>query len=244
VAVIDHHPLTPRGKYRDVFLDVREGTGATVTMLYEYLAAMDIPIPTWLASMMVYAIATETLDLSRNCTEPDLRAYLALLTRANMRVLGEIRHARLPRVYFLQIQDAMRNAYVYGRVAWSHLDKVEHPEIVPEVAELLLRLERITWSFCTAYQQDSLIVSLRSSKKGAHCGQILKRVVGKGGSAGGHEWMAGGYLDLTGLSLSDRESRRKEFVRDMLVKMEGRSSQKLEPSDVQARPLVEEMPAG
>ena len=73
-----------------LFLDVRVESGATVTMLYEYLSACGITIPTWLASMMVYAVATETLDLSRNCAMPDLQAYLGLLSRANMKILGQI----------------------------------------------------------------------------------------------------------------------------------------------------------
>ena len=242
VAVFDHHPLPARRATGDLFLDVRVGSGATVTTLYEYLSACGIAIPTWLASMMVYAVATETLDLSRNCTAPDLDAYLGLLARANMRILGQIRHARLPRIYFAQLKEAMRNACLFGRTAWSHLDKVDQPEIVPEIAELLLRMERVAWSFCTAYQGGSMIVSLRSTRKGVHCGSLLKRVIGKNGSGGGHEWMAGGVLDLQGIEGAARDARRMEFVRNLLYRTEKKPSIVTEQPETLARPLVEGFP--
>lgn len=242
VAVFDHHPLAARRASADLFLDVRVESGATVTMLYEYLCACGITIPTWLASMMVYAVATETLDLSRNCAAPDLQAYLGLLSRANMKLLGQIRHARLPRIYFAQLKEAMRNACLFGRTAWSHLDKVDQPEIVPEIAELLMRMERVAWSFCTAYQGDSMIVSLRSTRKGVHCGSLLKRVIGKNGSGGGHEWMAGGFLNLQGLEGPAREARRMEFVRNLLYRTEKKQSIVTEQPEALARPLVELAP--
>ena len=242
VAVFDHHPLPARRAAGDLFLDVRVEAGATVTTLYEYLSACGIAIPTWLASLMAYALATETLDLSRNCTAPDLDAYLGLLARANMKILGQIRHAKLPRIYFAQIKEAMRNACLFGRTAWSHLDSVDQPEIVPEIAELLLRMERVAWSFCTAYQGDSMIVSLRSTRKGVHCGKLLKQVIGKNGSGGGHEWMAGGYLNLQGVEKTARDARRMEFARNLLYRTEKKESIVTEQPEALARPLVEVLP--
>lgn len=243
VAVFDHHPMPARRHTDNLFLDVRVESGATATTLYEYLSACGITIPTWLASMMVYAVATETLDLSRNCTAPDLQAYMGLLARANMKILGQIRHARLPRVYFAQLKEAMRNACLYGRTAWSHLENANQPEIVPEIAELLLRMERVAWSFCTAYQGDSMIVSLRSSRRGVHCGKLLKRVIGRNGSGGGHERMAGGILNLQGIAEADRDARRLDFVRNLVSRAEKKPSILTEKPEVLARPLVEP-PAG
>jgi len=239
VAVIDHHPISRRrAKPRAVFTDIRTGMGATATIMTEYLLAAEVSIPKWLASILAYAIATETLDLSRDSTPRDLDAYTALLARANFGLLGRIRHAPLPRSYFARLQEAIHNVHTYGRVAWTHLPAVENPEIVAEIADLLLRMERITWSFCTAFADDRLVVSLRSSSASARCGQILKREVGKNGSAGGHHRMAAGFLDLTRFPDRNREALREEFTREVLGRIERRSEASDEPLREMAQPLV------
>jgi nanoRNase/pAp phosphatase (c-di-AMP/oligoRNAs hydrolase) len=237
VAVFDHHPFKTKKKWSDIFGDIRVGTGATASVMYEYLTAAGIVIPKWLASIMAYAIAAETLDLSRSCTDLDLEAYTSLLARSNMTIIGDIRHAPLPRSYYVQLQEAIRNAFVYGRVAWTHLDAVQQPEIVAEIAELLCLMERVTWAFCTGYHGDNLLVSIRSEKKGARCGSMLKSLVKKQGSVGGHNQMAAGYLDMKGLSPEEKESRREAFVKGLIARIEKRLVQS-EPVEMVAKPLV------
>jgi nanoRNase/pAp phosphatase (c-di-AMP/oligoRNAs hydrolase) len=242
VAVFDHHPLgrhAQPAKESGLFTDIRSGTGASASILYEYLQACEIAIPKWLATIMAYAIATETMDLSTHTTDLDLKAYHDLLARGNMSVLGEIRHAPLPRSYYGQLQEAMQNAYVYGRVAWSHLDDVQHPEIVSEIADLLLRAERITYSFCTAICEKDMLVSLRSSHSRARCGYLIKRVIGSDGSAGGHHRMAAGVIDVKELSSKEREARRLTLVKALLAAIEHRTLEPGETLDQMAKPLVE-----
>jgi hypothetical protein len=108
-----------------------------------------------------------------------------------------------------------------------------------EMADLLMRMERITWSFCTAYVDDRLIISLRSSHKGANCGGFLKRIIGDGGSAGGHPRMAAGYIDLAGQSEEDRENRREKLVKDVLARITGRTEPLQEALGLVTQPLVE-----
>ncbi|TAN39105.1 MAG: hypothetical protein EPN23_00570 [Verrucomicrobia bacterium] len=239
VGVIDHHPQTRAKKGFDGLMDFRPGTGATASIMYEYLKEAEIAVPSWLAALLLYAIATETLDFSRRFTPLDIEAYTALLPHANMKILGAIRHAALPRSYFALLRDAMDHAQLYGRVAWSHLDAVAHPEIVPEIADLLSRIERVTWTFCTAWRDDEMLISMRSSQPGARCGQLLRAVIGARGNAGGHFNMAAGQLDLTGKTPTEREELREEIVRDLIGWIERRSADSEEPFDTQAHPLVE-----
>lgn len=224
VGVFDHHP-PPRTKRENAipFQDIRGETGATATILYEYLRVAKITIPPWLASLMVYAIATETLDLSRNWTPEDRAAYVDLVSQANMSLVGRIRHTALPRSYYVQLQDALRNTFIYGRVAWSHIENVRAPEIVPEVADFLCRMERVTWSFCTGYHRDELFVSLRSSLPTARCGALTRRITSAwGGAGGGHDWMAAGVIPLRGLDESGREALREQLVQRLLQQIEKR----------------------
>ncbi|MBN1675487.1 MAG: DHH family phosphoesterase [Kiritimatiellae bacterium] len=229
VGVFDHHPGGKRVREPSLFMGIIPGMGATATMVFEYLSAAGIAIPKWLASVMVYAIATETLDLSAETPARDLDAYARLLPRCNFRTIGEIRHAPLPRAYYEQLAQAMTNGRTYGRLAWSHLDGVAHPEIVPEIADLLLRMERITWAFCTGFMDDRLLVSIRSSKRKARCDRLLRKRMGRRGSAGGHDRMAAGYLDLGGLPAEERLARRDALVQRLVTAIEGHEPETVQP---------------
>jgi nanoRNase/pAp phosphatase (c-di-AMP/oligoRNAs hydrolase) len=215
VAVIDHHQHATSRPGHNLIVDIRSGAGATTTIAHEYLKAAGIPVPRWLASIMAYAIASETLDLSRDCERADLDAYNALIDRADLKLIGRIRHAPLPRAYFSHLQEAITNARRVGNVAWSHLRSVQQPEIIAEVADLLLRMEGMRWSFCTANLNGGLVISMRSSQRGARCSHILRSVVRNAGSAGGHHRMAAGYVNMEKLSPAQRESRRRELVLEL-----------------------------
>jgi hypothetical protein len=154
-----------------------------------------------------------------------------------MSVIGRIRHAPLPRSYYVQLQEAIRNAFVFRRVAWTHLDAVAQPEIVAEIAELLCLMERVTWAFCTAYHGDHMLISLHSEQKGARCGHLLKSVVKKQGSVGGHHQMAAGYLDMRGLLPEEKETQRVAFVKGLISRIEKKPVQ-TEPVELFATPLV------
>lgn len=227
IGVIDHHPPPKQAVDAAPFQDIRRGAGATATILYEYLAAAEVPVPTWLASLMVYAIASETLDLSRNWTPEDREAYVALIARANMRRLGQIRHAPLPRSYYVQLQEALKNTFLYGRAAWAHVESVMQPEIVPEIADLLCRMERVTWSFCTGCYEDRLLVSLRSSTASVHCGKVLRKVLAAlNGEGGGHDWMAAGFILLGERDKTEQSVLRERLIAHLVEAIERRAVQR------------------
>jgi len=205
VAVFDHHPPSPRlppGLWRDI----RPHIGACSSVLYEYLAAAGVPVPAWLASCMVYAIETETMDFTRGGTAFDRTAYLDLLPRASLRILGRIKHAPLPLSYFSLLQQATASARWLGRVAWTHLPQAPNPEIAAEVADRLVRLENITHAFCTALGPDTLWISVRSNRRNAGCAAWVRAAVRSRGSAGGHDRLAAGSIPITGLSAEERNA--------------------------------------
>ncbi|MDO9540745.1 MAG: DHH family phosphoesterase [Kiritimatiellia bacterium] len=229
IAVFDHH----HGRYKtpaNMVIDINPAFGATSTRLWEYLRTANIPIPKWLAAIMAYAITTETFDFIRHATERDIRAYTFLLNRCNMKILGQIKNAPVPRAYYSYLAEAVVNAQTYGRAAWTHLAGVKQPEIVAEIADLLLRMERIRWAFCTGFTDDRLIVSIRSEVVSLHCGRLLRSLIGrKEGSAGGHEQAAAGFIDVSKLSATERIQRRDALEVKLLAKIEGRLSDTARP---------------
>lgn len=232
IAVFDHHH---HGKYTapaGMFIDIKPAFGATSTRFWECLRAANIPIPKWLAAIMAYAITTETFDFIRHVSERDITAYTALLNQCSVRTLGQIKNAPLSRTYYGYLAEAVSNAQTYGRAAWTHLASVKQPEIVAEIADLLLRMERITRAFCTGFTDDRLVVSVRSKTAGLHCGRLLRSVIGKkNGSAGGHEQAAAGFMDISSLPATERIQLRDALEAKMLARLEGRIS-------ATARPLL------
>ena len=238
VAVFDHHPMLRDHSRPGLFIDLRPRMGACASVLQEYLAACDITPPPWLASCLVYAILAETIDFTRGFQPLDREAYLALSGRANLRMLGRIRNAPLPQLYFSLLQEAIANTRLYGRIAWSHLPEVPQPEIIADIADRLARLERISWSFCSGLHAGRLIVSLRSSRRDARCGKLLQRAFHGEGSAGGHDRMAAGSLDVSHLSGEERTKRVEEITLRLLKQLDRRHAQRTDTDEIQTRPLA------
>ena len=239
VGVFDHHPLSRRAKTEGMFLDIRPGVGATASIMWEYLNACSILPPAWLATCLCYAILTETRSFTRGFTPLDRQAYLSLLTRADLRMLGSIQQAPLPQSYFAALQEGFMHTRFYGHIAWTHLKSAPHPELISEIADQLLRLERITWSFCTGVIDGQLMVSLRSARRDTRCDRILKTVMGPQGSAGGHDRMSAGSMDLRALSTEEREERIGAFTRALLRRLDPRHAARDDAEALESRRLTE-----
>ncbi|QEM70027.1 phosphoesterase [Geobacter sp. FeAm09] len=192
--LIDHHPLRDASRTCR-WADVRDGYGATATILYEYLVAQNITIGTKLATALFYAIKSETQDLGREANRPDRDAYLRLFPVANKRILYEITHPKLPVEYFLAIHNGLENTLIYGKLLVVNLMAICFPEMVAEVADYLIRLEGAETVLSMGHYNDGVILSLRTTDSLLNAGETIKRLVAGRGTAGGHGTMAGGKLD-------------------------------------------------
>lgn len=218
LIVIDHHP-SRRKTPLATFADLRPNYGATATILTEYLNASGLPIPVSLATALFYGIASETQDLGREAREPDNKAYLALFPKANKRILSHIRNAPVPRSYFQHLETGLRNSFTYKNVIGTRLGPVSGQDIVPLIADLLLRLERMSWSIVLGRCDGRLFVSIRTRNPRAHSGRLLRRVLGSRGSAGGHDMVAGGFVPLNGLSEKETEVLEDRLIRRFMAQV-------------------------
>ncbi|MFQ5743440.1 MAG: bifunctional oligoribonuclease/PAP phosphatase NrnA [Acidobacteriota bacterium] len=215
-AVIDHHPS--RGAIPGVrFLDIREGYGATSTMLAEYADACGVHLGQQLVTAIFYAIKSETQELGREASDADRRVYLRLFTTSDKEALARIQRARVPREYFRAFGLAIESAEVYGRTVVSDLRRVENPDFVAEIADFLLRLEGVDWACCMGRYGDLLVLSLRTTDAEAHAGKVIRSVVTGLGSAGGHGMSAGGRIPLG----SESYAKVSAQVQDILLRALG-----------------------
>jgi len=194
--VIDHHPC--RRLTRQVrFSDVRKDYGATCTILLEYLAKAGLTADITLATAMLYGIGSDTQDLGREATAADIDAFEDLYPLANKRMLSQIQRGTVPKEYFQMLSQALQNARLYeDRVIIAHLGPIDNPDMVGEMADLLLREDDTIWTLCTGSVNDTLRISVRTDDPANRADLIVKHVVARHGTGGGHMTYAGGQIQL------------------------------------------------
>jgi nanoRNase/pAp phosphatase (c-di-AMP/oligoRNAs hydrolase) len=208
--VIDHHPV--RRTTRAPLVDVRPEYGAVATILFEYLQSCECKIPAQLATALFYGIHSETEALGREASEADTSAYLSLFPLTNKKHLARIERPSLPRSYFQVLGRSLQGASTYRNVVVARLGAVQVPELVAEVADLLVRLERITWSLCMAWHEDRLVLSIRTTNTRARAGRLIQRLVGRRGRAGGHNMLAGGWMEGSGWDQEEKSKLEEELA--------------------------------
>lgn len=192
--VLDHHP-TRRASHGVPFADIRTSYGATATLATEYLLAADLEPTRELATALVYAIRAETQNFAREFSGPDKTLYEAMLPRADIRALARIQTPPLPWTYYQSLHRAIESVRAVSTLVVSHLGSVAQPDIVPEVADLLLRLEGKTWSLATGVYDGRLYLSMRTTNPRADAGRMMRRLLGRRGKGGGHGMIAGGWME-------------------------------------------------
>jgi len=213
LLVIDHHPRLKTTVAP--WADIRPGYGATATILAEYLHHSGLAVPAWLATALAYGISSETRDLGRGAGERDLEAYLRIYPKVRKRILALIEHPRRPRSYFTVLDRALHKAVCYRNVIGSRLGDVETPDSVAEIADFLLAHERMGWSVVTGRHGGQLHVSLRAIR-GRGAGHLLRELLRERGTAGGHGRMAGGQIDIVGLTPFEIEALEEELLGQIL----------------------------
>jgi len=194
--VFDHHPF--RRATRHVrFSDVRKDYGAACTILWEYLVKADLTPDITLATAMLYGIGSDTQDLGREATSADIEAFEALYPLANKRMLSQIQRGTVPKEYFQMLSQALQNARLYeDRVIVAHLGPIDNPDMVGEMADLLLREDDTIWTLCTGFYNGKLWISVRTDDQANRADLIVKHVVVRHGTGGGHMTYAGGQIPL------------------------------------------------
>jgi nanoRNase/pAp phosphatase (c-di-AMP/oligoRNAs hydrolase) len=214
-VVIDHHP--PRaGSARAPWCDIRPELGATSTIVFEYLRDRRVPIDASLATAFFFALRTETRDLGRESTEAERRAYLELVPVVDHAMLYRMTHPKVPGAHFAALDRALRSAQVLGDIVAVNLGPLGYPDLVAEIADLLLSYEGARFVLCMGAYEGSAYLSLRTEASQARAGSMMRHIVGREGAAGGHGTMAGARLFVPVGSDAQLETLFVEMVRRLV----------------------------
>lgn len=206
--VIDHHALR-RATRSAQLIDIRRGYGATATILLEYLLEAGITPDAPLATALLYGIRSDTQELGREGSRADIKAMGLLFPMANKRMLGEIQRGSVQRAYFQMLAEALKSARVYGNCIITELGRTENPDMIGEVADLLERDEDAMWAMCSGFFGDKLLISIRTSQEGKRADEVMREIVARRGTGGGHQTYAGGQIPLQTRTDAERAKLEK-----------------------------------
>ena len=228
VACVDHHPLVP-STLELPFSDVRPDYGSTSTIMTEYLRLFSVEPSARVATALFYGIRTDTLGLTRRTSDVDREAYTYLQQYVDHEALVAIENPPLTRDYFRHLRDAIEHARVFGDLVLTHLDEMPYPDLVAEVADLLLKVEKAHWSVCMGWFDHMMFVSVRTDDPSGDAGVFVRQVVRELGSAGGHNTMAAARLALDDDDpAGDFDGLKRELISRLLEQI-GRLEEEGEP---------------
>ncbi len=228
--VIDHHQykeLTQSSRW----VDVRPEYGASASILFEYLQSQNVKIATKLATILFYAIKSETEDLGRDWTKSDRDAYMKLMPLCNNRILHEITRPKASRVYFKYFNVGLNNAKIFGNTLIFNLYAIDHPEIVAEIADFLMRVEGIEIVLGLGHFQGEGVLSMRTSQLESHAGSLMQEIIKGLGTGGGHSMTAGGQIHLESTDRAAIDKLESELIRRLFAA--------LDRTPVEPEPLVQ-----
>lgn len=226
VAAIDHHPR-PRKSSKVPYRDIRPDYGASSTIIYEYFESLNISVPRDIATALFYAIFSETQSLGREGSQADKKAYLNLLPQIHFSQLSKIQFPAISKEFVCNLSDVLVNTFYYKNLTGVILDQLPYPDFIAEMADFLLRMRNITWSICIGSYKNLIHVSLRTTNTDANASRVLKRIIPRYGTAGGHDMIAGAQVKIDRRKKKSVETIKKEIVRKMLKELNHRPAESL-----------------
>lgn len=220
-VVIDHHHPIRDGLEQIPFVDIRPDIGATVSIVFQYLEAMNLSIDPDLATAIFYGVRTDTRALSRDSSLADQYAYFKLLSVLDHKKLAQVEQAGLPREYFQAFSKGLLSTKVYEKVLVTYQGEMHRPDFSAEMADLLIRHEDKLAVLCMGVHDRVLYLSMRTSSDELDAGNLIQQLVTSPAKAGGHGKSAGGQVPL-GLQTAEQLAAdvEKNFLQVMGEKEE------------------------
>jgi nanoRNase/pAp phosphatase (c-di-AMP/oligoRNAs hydrolase) len=199
-VVIDHHR---GGRWRAPFRDVRPRVAASSSIAASYLREQRIEPGNRLATALLFAIRTETHGSETHFSRLDRTVLPWLSQYSDPSWLAEIESAPLSSEYYSDLVLALQGTFLYDDTALCLLPRASGPEIVGEVADLLIRCRSIWRVLCGAVVGDDLLLSIRTDREDEDAALLARHTLAGIGRGGGHRHRAGGKIPDVGPKISE-----------------------------------------
>ena len=191
VAVIDHHPVfveCDSYKFKDIRL-----VGSCATIIADYFRQYNLPMPTEVATALLYGLKCDTRDFTRGVTQLDVDIYAYLFPQSDN---AAIRHLQSGQIEFEELAafvDSMSNIEVLDNVAFANLDFICTEAFMATVSDFILSINSVDFSVVYSRKDKGFKFSVRSKVDELPAGVIVSNALKGIGSGGGHASMAGGF---------------------------------------------------
>lgn len=215
--IIDHHSAVSNvasAEYEDII-----NVGATATILSNYLKYAQIEIDESLATALVFALLTDTLNFTRGATELDFNTLEFLLPLISNEHLQKFQSPPLSADTLEVLRKAIRSSRVKGGYLISNVGEVKDRDAIAQAADYLLRREGTLTTLVYGIEGDMVYMSGRTSDVRLHIGKTMEELYGNIGSAGGHPTAGGGRIPLDAF---DVEKDNKKALRGAMDRLIGR----------------------
>ena len=186
--VVDHHPV--KEKYDATFVDVQEHYGATASIFAEYLMASEMKIGQRLGTALYYGVKTDTLLFGRDVSNADFSAFALLWPRANHHLIMQMERPRLKSEEVDVFIKALKGHSIEKSCIFSCLGSIPKEDLVPRLADFVLQIGEPEFALVWGFTGRECTFSARSITPKVNAGEVMTKVFGKVGSAGGHRSMA------------------------------------------------------
>ncbi len=220
-VIIDHHPRLP--ETRGGFVDIRPEYGATATIMTEYLREARIKPSPELATVLYYAIKTDTANFERPLVEADMRAFHYLFQFARQPLVRRLESSEFDLSNLRSFQLALNRYCIRQNRIYAFLGEVATPDILVILADFFLKTEGIAWSIVAGIYEERLVVIFRNDGLHKDANRLAVKAFAQMGHAGGHLASARAEVSLKNLGLSPGPLASWEEWQDYLVRrVEGR----------------------
>ncbi len=198
LAVVDHHPELDGGLDGIPFVDLRLTTGATSTIVLEYLDTAGARVDARLATALYLGIKTDTDSLERDASPADVSAYVRLLPDVDLPTVRKVNHVPLTEEYFSLLQRAIAGSIRHGEALVANVGVVPQPDLLSAVSDILIDAKETAWALALGWKDGTVYLSLRIRPPRKNAGNLIRRTVEGFGTGGGHALSAGAQIPLNG----------------------------------------------
>jgi len=191
IACIDHHTWVTDYEYD--FVDHRI-FGACATIIVDYFKENDIPIPTDVATALLYAIKIDTQNFTTGVKENDIEAFAMLNSIADQSLLLRLDSNELEIRDLRAYGAAIQNFVASDGVGFVHIPFDCPDRLIAMVSNFILSLNCVVLSVVYAERNGGLKFSIRSELPDFNAGDWVHLALGGIGDGGGHMTMAGGII--------------------------------------------------
>ncbi|HSW39782.1 MAG TPA: hypothetical protein VLL97_09855 [Acidobacteriota bacterium] len=192
--VIDHHPAVEGHTY--LYSDIRPETGATSTILTQYLHDAGVHVGEWMSTSLCYGIISDTDHFQRNMTRADALAFSSLFPHVNYAALQAIEQTEILFRHLPYLNLALSRLKVKSRRVVISLGAVDSADIPVILADFFIRVSGIEFVAVAGIEKEKLVIIFRSRGIRRNTGKIVSQRFSELGSAGGHHSTARAELPI------------------------------------------------